>query len=101
MTFTNKEKALKKICDYFNSKDYNMDKIKNNIKKKDIYNFLDRIKETINKFNCKQKLESLHTSIQEGTPDRIKYNLKEISNLDKIIKGVENMYYLSLLKGQS
>ncbi len=101
MTFTNKEKALKKIYEYFNSKNYNMNRIKNNIKKRDIYNFLDNIKEIINQLICKQEQESLHNSIHKVIPEQIKFNLKKISNFDKIINGVENKYYLCLLKGQS
>ena len=101
MTFTNKEKALKKIYEYFNSKNYNMNRIKNNIKKRDIYNFLDNIKEIINQLNCKQEQESLHNSIHKVIPEKIKFNLKKISNFDKIINGFENKYYLCLLKGQS
>ena len=101
MTFTNKEKALKKIGEYFNSKGYSIDKIKNNIKQKEIYNFLDRIKEVINKFNCKQEMDVLHFSIHKRMSDKMNEDLNEISNLDKVIQGAENMYYLSLLKGQS
>ena len=101
MTLTNKEKVFKKIMEYFNSKEINVEKIKNNIKKKEIYNFLDRIKDVINTYNCKQEIESLHTSIHKSIPEKMKFDLEEISNLDKTIKGVENMYYLSLLKGQS
>ena len=101
MTFTNKEKVFKKVIEYFNSKEINAEKIKNNIKKKEIYNFLDGIKEVINTYNCKHKIESLHASIHKSIPEKMKFELEEIYNLDKMIKGVENMYYLSLLKGQS
>ena len=101
MTFTNKEKVFKKVIEYFNSKEINAEKIKNNIKKKEIYNFLDGIKEVINTYNCQHKSESLHASIHKSIPEKMKFELEEIYNLDKMIKGVENMYYLSLLKGQS
>ena len=101
MTFANKAKALKKIEEYFNSKKYNVDKIKNNIKQKEIYNFFDTIKKVINQYNCKQEIQSLHLSIHKSMSEKMKMDLDEISNLDKIIQGVEYMYYLSLLKGQS
>ena len=102
MTFENKEKALKKIEEYYSAKkEYNLEKIKKNIKQKDLYNFLDRIKTIINKYNSKKKIESLNLSIHKIMPEKIKDDLEEISNLDRNIQSAEYMYYLILLKGQS
>ena len=46
-------------------------------------------------------MDVLHFSIHKRMSDKMNEDLNEISNLDKVIQGAENMYYLSLLKGQS
>ena len=65
----NKNIILNKIDQYLESKGYNVDHIKNSLKKEELYNFFDKIKNIAIKYKCKQ---ILLTCIQKW----VKKNLK-------------------------
>ena len=101
MNFSNKGKVFQKIEDYYNSKGYNIQKIKKNIKKKELFNFLDNIEKEIDKYDLNKEIKYLYYSIHKQISEKKFEDFEEISHLNKTIQTIENMYYLSLLKNQS
>ena len=68
------------------------------LKKTDIYNFFDGLKNVVDNYKCKTKVNSLYTMIGRKIPENWKIHLNEITQLDKNIYKSGNHYYISLLK---
>lgn len=101
MTLKNKNLILKNTDNYVDSKGYNSEKIKKSIKILELYNFLDRIKQVIDNYNCRQKINALYLIIGKKIPEKMNLDLKHISDLDKEISRADKLYYLSLLNVKS
>ncbi len=95
----NKNIILNKIDQYLESKGYNVDHIKNSLKKEELYNFFDKIKNIAIKYKCKQNITNLYSKMGKKESKNLTLNLNEINQLNKEISAVENLYYISLLKG--
>ena len=98
MSTINQESILNNIENYLTNNGYNVNRIKNAIKKTDIYNFFDGLKNVVDNYQCKQKMNNLYTMIGKKIPDNLKINLNDITQLDKDIYKSGNNYYISLLK---
>ena len=99
ISMQNKNIILNKIDQYLESKGYNVDHIKNSLKKEELYNFFDKIKNIAIKYKCKQNITNLYSKMGKKESKNLTLNLNEINQLNKEISAVENLYYISLLKG--
>ena len=96
----NKKEVMKNIEEHFTSKGYNVDRIKRGVKKIELYNFYDNMKNITNKFKCKQEMNTLHLMIPRRVSDKMSNNLNQIVDLDNEIGTTENQYYYCIVKGK-
>ena len=99
VTISNKKLIFDKIEQYFESKGYNVEKLKNSIKKEDLYNYLDKIRNVVDNYHCKSKVNELYSNIGKKVSEKTFINLNEINQMDKDISLAEKHYFVTLLKG--
>ena len=75
MSTSNQELILNKIENYLTDNGYNVNRIKNDIKKTDIYIFFDGLKNVVDNYNCKQKMNALYTMIGKKITVIMKINI--------------------------
>ena len=98
MTIMNKEIVLGQTENLMKSKGFNVNVIKKGIKKIELFQFFHNVKNKIDNYNCKKRLNELSYKIGRRIPDNINENLKQISDLDQEISKAEKQYYVSLFK---
>ena len=98
MTIMNKEIVLGQTENLMKSKGFNVNVIKKGIKKIELFQFFHNVKNKIDNYNCKKRLNELSYKIGRRIPDNINENLKQISDLDHEISKAEKQYYVSLFK---
>ena len=98
ISITNEDLIRDKIEQYLKSKGFNVEKIKNSIKKEQLYNFLGKIKNSVMNYNCKQNFGAMHSNKNEKLSEKISSNLNKIKQMDKEISSAENAFCLSLIK---
>ena len=94
----NKEIVLGQTENLMKSKGFNVNVIKKGIKKIELFQFFHNVKNKIDNYNCKKRLNELSYKIGRRIPDNINENLKQISDLDQEISKAEKQYYVSLFK---
>ena len=99
VTISNKKLIFDKIEQYFESKGYNVEKLKNSINKEDLYNYLDKIRNVVDNYHCKSKVNELYSNIGKKVSEKTFINLNEINQMDKDISLAEKHYFVTLLKG--
>ena len=99
VTISNKKLIFDKIEQYFESKGYNVEKLKNSINKEDLYNYLDKIRNVVDNYHCKSKVNELYSNIGKKISEKTFINLNEINQMDKDISLAEKHYFVTLLKG--
>ena len=99
VTISNKKLIFDKIEQYFESKGYNVEKLKNSINKEDLYNYLDKIRNVVDNYHCKSKVNELYSNIGKKVSEKTYINLNEINQMDKDISLAEKHYFVTLLKG--
>ena len=99
VSISNKKLIFDKIEQYFESKGYNVEKLKNSINKEDLYNYLDKIRNVVDNYHCKSKVNELYSNIGKKVSEKTFINLNEINQMDKDISLAEKHYFVTLLKG--
>jgi len=99
ISLDNKYLILDKIEQYLEKKGYNVERIKNSLNRDQLYNFFDRIKDTVMNYNCKPNVNELYSHMGKNVSENLSFNLDKITKMDKEISATENYYYLSLIKG--
>ena len=98
VSLTNKDLVLDKVEQYLVSKGYNVERIKKSVKKEQLFNFFNRMRNLIDNYHCKPKVSELYSNIGQKLSDNTFMNLNEINQMDKEIYSAEFYYYLSLFK---
>ena len=98
VSIKNKNLLLEKIEQFLENKGYNVDRIKNAIKKEQLFNSFNKMRNLIDNYQCKPKVSELYSSIGQKLSDNTFMNLNEINQMDKAIYSAEFYYYVSLLK---
>ena len=98
VSIKNKNLLLEKIEQFLENKGYNVDRIKNAIKKEQLFNSFNKMRNLIDNYQCKPKVSELYSSIGQKLSENTFMNLNEINQMDKEIYSAEFYYYVSLLK---
>ena len=98
VSIKNKNLLLEKIEQFLENKGYNVDRIKNAIKKEQLFNSFNKMRNLIDNYQCKPKVSELYSSIGQKLSENTFMNLNEIAQMDKEIYSAEFYYYVSLLK---
>ena len=98
VSIKNKNLLLEKIEQFLENKGYNVDRIKNAIKKEQLFNSFNKMRNLIDNYQCKPKVSELYSSIGQKLSENTFMNLNEIDQMDKEIYSAEFYYYVSLLK---
>jgi len=98
VSIKNKNLLLAKIEQFLENKGYNVDRIKNAIKKEQLFNSFNKMRNLIDNYQCKPKVSELYSSIGQKLSENTFMNLNEINQMDKEIYSAEFYYYVSLLK---
>ena len=98
VSIKNKNLLLEKIEQFLENKGYNVDRIKNAIKKEQLFNSFNKMRNLIDNYQCKPKVSELYSSIGQKLSENTFMNLNEINKMDKEIYSAEFYYYVSLLK---
>ena len=98
VSIKNKNLLLEKIEQFLENKGYNVDRIKNAIKKEQLFNSFNKMRNLIDNYQCKPKVSELYSSIGQKLSENTLMNLNEINQMDKEIYSAVFYYYVSLLK---
>ena len=98
VSIKNKNLLLEKIEQFLENKGYNVDRIKNAIKKEQLFNSFNKMRNLIDNYQCKPKVSELYSSIGQKLSENTFMKLNEINQMDKEIYSAEFYYYVSLLK---
>ena len=98
ISIKNKDVILEKVEQFLENKGYNVDRIKNAIKKEQLFASFNNMRNLIDNYQCKPKVSELYSNIGQKLSENTFMNLNEINEMDKEIYSAKFYYYLSLLK---